>query len=73
MKLNKEQHLLLNKLAKRVNDKINIWYNCKLDPYINDNWDCHICDKSFIFEKTLNEIWEHGNQHLKDSNLLPFI
>ena len=73
MKLNKEQHWLLNKLAKRTNDKNIIWYNCGLDPKIMDNWECRVCGKNIIFVESLNEIWTHGNQHLKDSNLLPFI
>lgn len=72
-KLNRELILLLLKLAKRLDKKCPLWFNCSLSPKRGDHWTCCICQKDFVFEKSFLEIDDHGYQHLKDSNLLPFI
>jgi hypothetical protein len=66
-------HKLLTALAKRVNKDRSIWYNCSLTPHIGGAWNCYICEKDFVFISSMNEITDHGFEHLKNSNLLPFL
>ena len=72
-RLNREFHSLLLKLAKRNDASFSTWFNCSLTPNKNDPWSCYVCQKEFAFKERILEIDEHGFQHLKDSNLLPFI
>lgn len=66
-------HKLLTSLAKRRDEKNIIWYNCSLTPKIGDEWNCYVCGKTFLFEKSILEIDNHGFSHLQESNLLPFM
>lgn len=75
--LNQEYCSILLKLAKRVDDKCIVWFNCPLSLQQDDlrtcHWTCYICQKDFIFKESLFEIDQHGLKHLENKNLLPFI
>ncbi len=71
--LNREQRRLLNNLSKRINNEHIIWFNCSLNPSKGEKWICFICNNYFKFKESFSEIDAHGLEHLKQSNLLPFI
>jgi hypothetical protein len=72
-KLQSDTLLLLSK-RKRKNRLYLNYYSHSWCAYKNINSKvgiCFICDKEFIMS---TEDWcEHGLQHLKESNLLPFM
>lgn len=57
---------LLTKLAQRNNPNINSWWVLSKKDY---SIFCCICNKN-ISDSLLRE---HGENHIKDSNLLPFL
>lgn len=71
--LNRELHKILNGMAKRINIDCSIWYNYLLYPEIGGTWECYICNCKFDFNESINKIFIHGYEHLKNNNLLPFI
>jgi hypothetical protein len=71
--LNRELHKILLKFAQRSNDDCVVWFNCSLTPQKDETWHCYVCQCDFHFVESFLEIDQHGFQHLKDSNLLPFI
>lgn len=77
--MKKEENVLLNSLAKRIDSNCTWWYSCKwsynknyiFSPKMFENWFCYICKQCFLLGKP-KEIDDHGYFHLKESNLLAF-
>ena len=69
--LNRELHKILNEMSKRQNSDCKVWYT--FSPTISNGWNCHICNCEYTFTKSVNEVFVHGYEHLKNNNLLPFI
>ncbi len=60
---------LLLQLAKRNDETVGWWFHHELDKQYKKLWSiCNICNV-----KILSSTKDHGLQHLREKNLLPFI
>ena len=67
------QARLLTQIARRKNPSVTMWFDMEMHSTLGDQWVCHICQEKVVFNETFREIDLHGIQHLRDSNLLPFL
>jgi hypothetical protein len=71
--LSLDQARLLTQIARRKDPSILMWFDMEMHSTLGDQWTCHICQEKIVLNYTFREIDLHGIQHLRDSNLLPFL
>lgn len=77
-----KENQLLHALAKRKKPDYHYiddddWYVENYSDYGKGSFKCLICDFDLLFEgdeySALVELFDHGDEHLKESNLLIFL